>query len=694
MKKILFSLIITLFALQLFAGGILIKNAVEGSFIGLHDLAVNVEITNQVAITTFTASFINTGNSATATTFAFPMHEEASSTGLSWYINGSWHDAIISPGAQDPVNPPDTVIHPLIDSYLGKSPLVFGITEQLSVLDTLAIQVHYVELLKYQDGMVNYSFPLNYRYLSNPGLETLQVSIHVGGGRNVTSLNLPNFPMAEVSLLNGEASADFSLSNFAPNQNIDLSYGLAMENLGAITFSSFVESEFVPDELGDGFFLSVVEPAPSVDVIQKYFTFVMDRSALMHGASLVQAKLAASYMISNLNQGDYFNIVDFNTVANTFALNHVPYNTANRDLALSYIDNFEASGMCNISGAFDTSIPQFAGAPANVANIIVFLSKGVANVGIQDTNALIAHVDNLVNATGRMLNIFCFGVGTDVNAILLSQISAAHGGTATWVGISDLSSILIDFYNKIRNPVLLNPSLTIDQTGGLVLEVYPASIPNLYLGTQMLLCGRYPAGTTSITFEIEGNALGSMQNYHFKSDLSPEPVAQNVFLMKIWAKMKIDHLMAFYNTLDPNSPQAIALKQEIIDLSIAYGVLCKFTSFANDDPGTGSEDDAIPESSSPTLVFQLSGNYPNPFNPSTNIRFELKQKTSELFILKIFNAKGQLVRIIRLWAQEPGLYTIPWDGLDSNSALVSSGVYYYTLQNGAHKQSGKMLLLK
>jgi Ca-activated chloride channel family protein len=526
-------------------------------------------------------------------------------------------------------------------------------------------------------------------------LSTLSLNLLIGGGRNVTSVQMPAFPSADITLLDGQATVSLNLANQLPNQNIDLNYTLAMENLGAITFSSFVQSELVPDDLGDGFFLSVIEPEPSVDVIQKYFTFVMDRSSLMSGSSIDQAKLAAEYMVENLNPGDYFNIVDFNTVANAFALIHVPFNAVNMNLALSYIGNMEASGMCNISAAFDTAIPQFASAPPDVANIIVFLSKGMPNVGIQNIDALVAHVNNLVTATGRMLNIFCFGVGSEVNPILLSQIAADNGGSATWVGISDLGEVLIDFYSKIRNPVLLNPTLTIDQSSSPVTEVYPVSIPNLYLGTQMLLCGRYAASSTSLTFDLEGNALGSITNYHFKSDLSSEAVDENVFLMKIWAKMKIEHLMGLYDQMNPNSTEAQALKQEIIDLSVAYGVLCRFTSFSSDDdPDIDTEDDIQNVDVQSPALFRLLGNYPNPFNPSTTIRFELKTPTGESFCLKIYNNRGQLIRVLYLEAQNPGIYSFHWDGLDADSAVMPSGVYFYTVSSGKERHLGKMLLLK
>jgi len=697
MKKILLLLSVLLCCVAAFGAGIMVTDAVAGNYLRLTDLSLNVQIMNQVAITSLSARFVNDSADSTQTNYAFPMHEEASATSLSWLINGTWHDAVIASGAAGPINPEGTVMDPYIDAYMGKSPLIFPFTEYLAAGDTITIQMEYVELLKYHDGEVSYSFPLHYGYLSNPALNSLTLNMLIGGGRNVTAATLDGFPGAVINLLDGQAEITLNQENVALNTNLDLTYTLEMENLGAITFSSFVQDDYVPDDLGNGFFLCVIEPEPGVDVIQKYFTFVMDCSSQMSGSSIEQAKTAAAYMVENLNPGDYFNVVNFRTVANTFALTHVPYTPENRDLALSYIDNLGAEGMCSISGAFDTAIPQFNLAPPNVANIVVFLSKGTPSVGIVETDELVNHVNSLVNATGRLLNIFCFGVGNDVNPALLSQIASDNGGSATWVGISDFSEVLIDFYAKIRNPVLLNPSITFETSMGPVSELYPVQVPNLYLGTQMLLCGRYPIETANIDFTVEGSALGSIMSYQYKSDLSSMAIDQYRFLMKIWAKMKIEHLMNLYDQMDPESQEAIDLRQDIIDISVSYGVLCKFTSFNDDgddpnDPPIEIQEDIMPELS--PRLFVLRGNYPNPFNPSTTISFEQSSTKTLNYVLKIYNCRGQLVKTLRRDNLTAGLHHFQWDGMDEQGHELSSGVYFYTIHCGNERQAGKMLMLR
>ncbi|PKN73244.1 MAG: hypothetical protein CVU50_04120 [Candidatus Cloacimonetes bacterium HGW-Cloacimonetes-3] len=89
---------------------------------------------------------------------------------------------------------------------------------------------------------------------------------------------------------------------------------------------------------------------------------------------------------------------------------------------------------------------------------------------------------------------------------------------------------------------------------------------------------------------------------------------------------------------------------------------------------------------------QLFENYPNPFNPSTNLRFSLPASTDVR--LEIFNIKGQLVRTLLDTNLKPGSHNITWDGTDATNRTVASGVYYYRLSTPIGNQSKKMLLMK
>ncbi|HNX37411.1 MAG TPA: T9SS type A sorting domain-containing protein, partial [Candidatus Cloacimonadota bacterium] len=95
----------------------------------------------------------------------------------------------------------------------------------------------------------------------------------------------------------------------------------------------------------------------------------------------------------------------------------------------------------------------------------------------------------------------------------------------------------------------------------------------------------------------------------------------------------------------------------------------------------------------PSVVPEISGNYPNPFNPSTTIAFALPAGGE--VSLSVFNLKGQLVRTILNEAElEAGKHTAIWDGTDSTGRIVSSGVYFCALKTAGKTVSRKMLLTK
>ncbi len=90
--------------------------------------------------------------------------------------------------------------------------------------------------------------------------------------------------------------------------------------------------------------------------------------------------------------------------------------------------------------------------------------------------------------------------------------------------------------------------------------------------------------------------------------------------------------------------------------------------------------------------FELSHNYPNPFNPQTTIKFQLPSK--EYVTLKIYNMRGQLVRTLVSEEMNPGYYDVIWEGRDDQGVLVSNGLYVFQFKAGNYQKAKKMIMLK
>ena len=88
----------------------------------------------------------------------------------------------------------------------------------------------------------------------------------------------------------------------------------------------------------------------------------------------------------------------------------------------------------------------------------------------------------------------------------------------------------------------------------------------------------------------------------------------------------------------------------------------------------------------------LTGNYPNPFNPTTKIKFQTGD--SRRVSLTVYDILGNKIKELTNSIYEPGEYYLIWDGTNINGEKVSSGVYIYSLMSDDIKNSGRMILLK
>ena len=93
------------------------------------------------------------------------------------------------------------------------------------------------------------------------------------------------------------------------------------------------------------------------------------------------------------------------------------------------------------------------------------------------------------------------------------------------------------------------------------------------------------------------------------------------------------------------------------------------------------------------MKFALSDNYPNPFNPTTNISFSIPMQTDVR--INIYNIMGQLVANVTNEQLNAGTYSMQWNGTDQSGNMLPSGLYFYELEAGNEfRQIKKMTLVK
>jgi len=92
------------------------------------------------------------------------------------------------------------------------------------------------------------------------------------------------------------------------------------------------------------------------------------------------------------------------------------------------------------------------------------------------------------------------------------------------------------------------------------------------------------------------------------------------------------------------------------------------------------------------VVTELIGSYPNPFNPTTSIKFSLANP--QRVIIRVYDLTGRMVCTLVDEARNKGSYTVTWNGSDRNGHLLSSGVYFIHMKADSYNVTRKITMLK
>ncbi len=123
-----------------------------------------------------------------------------------------------------------------------------------------------------------------------------------------------------------------------------------------------------------------------------------------------------------------------------------------------------------------------------------------------------------------------------------------------------------------------------------------------------------------------------------------------------------------------NAPYGIAVNSQTGKVYAAMQTNRQIKEIENTTVGISEKTNKLPN------AFVLFENFPNPFNPTTVIGYQLTE--SSKVVLKIYNTLGQEIRLLVDEMKSKGNHTSVWDGKDNKGNMVSSGVYLYQLQAG------------
>jgi Ca-activated chloride channel family protein len=193
-------------------------------------------------------------------------------------------------------------------------------------------------------------------------------------------------------------------------------------------------------------------------------------------------------------------------------------------------------------------------------------------------------VDNAVanRPADRTLRLFTFGVGYDVNTDLLNTVSSELGGRSSYVLPNErIDEVVGDFYASVSTPVLSDVRLEIGEDI-VIDDIYPYPLPDLFAGEQLVVAGRYRAGG-DVVVTLHGTVNGESRSFEFGGQRLANSGGEP-FVARLWAMRKIAALIEQIRRSGMNDE---ALNQ-IVDLSLQYGIVTPYTSYLVQEPNAES----------------------------------------------------------------------------------------------------------
>lgn len=320
----------------------------------------------------------------------------------------------------------------------------------------------------------------------------------------------------------------------------------------------------------DGFFSLLFAPALEVDhAIARDIVLVLDTSGSMEGEKIAQAQDAAAYVLNRLGNQDRFAVVSFARRINVFGDGLAEASEASD--AIGFVQNLHASGGTNIAGALETAFGLLSD---DRPSTVLFLTDGLPTVGTQDISAIldIAHGD----APDRT-QLFAFGVGYDVDTVLLDALATHLVGTSHYVTPEErIDTEVGRLYERISTPVLTD--IQIEINGGQVTALAPQQLGGLFAGQQAMLTGRY-ASSGSMLVTITGNSAAGSERFEYEVTL-PERSTTEPAVGQLWAQRRVADLLTEIRIEGARD----SLVTEIVQLATRFGIVTPYTAYLAEEP--------------------------------------------------------------------------------------------------------------
>jgi Ca-activated chloride channel family protein len=535
---------------------------------------VESSITDQVARVTVTTVLHNPHDSRVEGTFLYPLPPEAAVSDFSYWMGdkemkGELLDRDKARRIYEDIV--RSLRDPALLEYDGGGLFkarIFPVEPRSDVQTKL----QFTQVLKADSGVIAYSHAVKLGR-TRPNRGDLVINVGIRSQVPIKAVYSPTHQVDVVRKGDNSVSASVEVDDTDFAVDFQLYYTLGEKDFGL--------NALTHREAGEpGYFMLLLSPKQDWgerEIEGKDLVLALDTSGSMTGKKIEQAQAALKQVLQGLKPRDRFGLLTFATETRHFSDKLMEASEANVAKATDFVAGLEAKGSTALNDALVEAVELSDGAGER-PSMVMFLTDGLPTQGERDAEKI---TKNVAKANGtaaddegdeRKARMFIFGVGDDVNTHLLDRIAEGNGGATTYVRPSeDIEAAVSNLYAKLSHPVLADVKLSI---GGVSPhEMYPVRLPDLFVGSQVVVTGRYDgSGQSQVT--LSGQAGGERREYAYDMDFPRESEA-NAFVARVWAVRRIGYLLDEIRLQGEEKE----LKDEVVRLAVKFGIVTPYTSY-------------------------------------------------------------------------------------------------------------------
>ncbi|XP_013865282.1 inter-alpha-trypsin inhibitor heavy chain H3a [Austrofundulus limnaeus] len=572
------------------------KRSTNDNTVEVHSVTVACTVTSRFAHTVMTSVALNKANSSKEIFFEVELPKTAFITNFSMEIEGKEYVGVVKEKEKAKKQYEKAVSSGQTAGLVqasGRKMEKFSVSVNIAAESNVTFVLTYEELLQRKRG----HYEIFTRVKPKAVVQQFEILANIYEPQGLsyvdtqaTFLTNELLPLVEKTVTDNKARISFSptMEQQRKCQGCD---GTLIDGDFIIEYDVKREKSLGELQIVNGYFVHFFAP-PDLPRVPKNVAFIIDRSGSMSGRKMEQTRNAMLAILEDLHEEDYFSIIVFDDSLDFWKNSLTKATKDNVADAMIYVKTFPLGGTTDINGAVLKGVDMIVEdrrqnrVPEKSADMVILLTDGMPNSGVSHIPLI---QENVRNAIGGNMSLFCLGFGNYVDYNFLDVMSKQNKGLARRIfEASDAALQLQGFYEEVSSPLLLEVDLKYPDNA--VDSVTTSHFSQLFNGSEIVVAGRLSDNELD-NFLVEVFGQGFEEDFKAQGQATvvdldvlypDESYIFGDFTERLWAYLTIQQLLE--KSKSGGADEKANATAKALEMSLQYSFVTPLTSMVVTKP--------------------------------------------------------------------------------------------------------------